>query len=306
MTAGAERQEVLQAQERSMRLVVILTFVSMVPFLFIAKFSGSMLLWTDAMDYVRALVVNFIAWRILRGVSRGTFLGFDYGTDKVQSLVGIGGSLFYLGVLFLLGAGCVYRFMHPVELDPGISMIGVVLQVLSMGGDTYFWLKNKSLSKKLFSPVLEMQWRTERASALITFAMATGLLLSVLLREYSWAVFIDPICALVFIAYGAISFLPSIARDLESLSDKTLKEELQLRIDRRLAENFRGYSGFHGVRSRCAGGRVFIEIGLSFPPEVPVSEAMKTVAALEKGIVSDIPGSEVSVTLCDPMASIEH
>ena len=93
---------------------------------------------------------------------------------------------------------------------------------------------------------------------------------------------------------------------MESLTDKTLKEELQLRIDRRLAENFHGYSGFHGVRSRCAGGRVFVEIGLSFPPEQPVGEAMKTVAALEKGIVSDIPCSEVSVTLCDPNASIKN
>ena len=300
MTAMTERGEILRAQENSMRLVVILTLISLVPFILVAFFSGSMLLWTDAMDYVRALIVNFFAWRILRGVSRGTFLGFDYGTDKIQSLVGIGGSLFYLALLGLLGAGCGYRLLHPVELDPGVSLIGVALQFVSMSGDVYFWIKNKRLSQKLFSPVLEMQWRTERASALITFSMAVGLLLSVLLRDFSWAVFIDPAIALVFIAYGAISFLPAIARDLESLTDKTLKEELQLRIDRRLAENFRGYSGFHGVRSRCSGGRVFIEIGLSFRPELPLSEALKTVAALQKGITADIPGSEVSITLCAP------
>lgn len=306
MTNPTERNELLREQEHSMRLVVILTLISLVPFVLVANFSGSMLLWTDAMDYVRALIVNFFAWRILRGVSRGSLLGFDYGTDKVQSLVGIGGSIFYLVLLVLLGAGSGYRLLHPVEIEAGVSLVGVGLQLLSMSGDVFFWIKNKRLSQKLFSPVLEMQWRTERASALITFAMASGLLLSVLLREYSWATYIDPAFALVFITYGAISFLPSIARDLESLTDKTLKEELQLRIDRRLAENFHGYSGFHGVRSRCAGGRVFVEIGLSFPPELPVGEVMKTVAALEKGIVSDIPCSEVSVTLCDPNASIKN
>lgn len=305
MMPTTERSDILQAQEHSMRLVVILTIITLVPFLFVAFFSGSMLPWTDAMDYVRALIVNFFAWRILRGVSRGTFLGFDYGTDKIQSLVGIGGSLLYLALLALLGAGCGYRLLHPVELDPGVSLIGVGLQYVSMSGDVYFWIKNKRLSQKLFSPVLEMQWRTERASALITFSMATGLLLSVLLRDYSWAVFIDPAIALVFIAYGAISFLPSIARDLETLTDKTLKEELQLRIDRRLAENFRGYSGFHGVRSRCSGGRVFIEIRLSFAPDLPISEVMKTVTGLEKGILTDIPGSEVSITLCSPDAPAE-
>jgi divalent metal cation (Fe/Co/Zn/Cd) transporter len=304
-TAMNKTEDIMLEQEHSMRLNLMLTLVGLIPFILVSSYSGSMLLWTDTMDYVRALIVNFVAWRILGSVRKGSFLGFDYGTDKVQSLVGIGGSLFYLLVLVSLGASCIYRLFRPLELEAGVSLFGVLLQFVSISADVYFWRKNKRLSRELFSPVLEMQWRTERASAIITFAMATGLFFSVLLLEHSWAVYIDPICALVFIAYGTISFLPSIARELECLTDKTLKEELQLRIDRHLAENFSGYSEFHGVRSRSSGGRVFIEISLSFPHEMLVSEVMKTVNALERGIVSDIPGSEVSVSIYEPKESID-
>jgi ferrous-iron efflux pump FieF len=292
-----DRHSILLEQERGLRLVFFLTLAGTAPFFVLAVFSGSMVLWTEALDYLRALVVNWVSWQILRGIARNKFSGYDYGTDKMQSLTGIGGSLLYVATLIALGAGCVNRIFHPVELHTDFSLAGVGLQIVSGSADGWLWFRNKKLAAKLFSPVLEMQWRADRASSLVSFAMATGLLLTVLLSSHEWAVYIDPIFALALIGYGAISFLPSIMSDLETLADKSLKEELQLRIDRRLAENFRGYSDFHGVRSRRSGGRIFIEIALSFPPDEPVREAMKTVAILCAGIEADIPGSEVAISL---------
>jgi divalent metal cation (Fe/Co/Zn/Cd) transporter len=293
----SDRAGILIEQERGLRLVFFLNLAGTVPFILIAVFSGSMVLWTEALDYVRAMVVNWVSWQILLGISRNKFSGYDYGTDKMQSLTGIAGSLLYVATLIALGAGCVNRIFHPVELHAELSLAGVGLQVISGASDTWLWFRNRRLAAKLFSPVLEMQWRGDRASALVSFAMATGLVLSVLLRGHGWSVFIDPVFALALIGYSAVSFLPAIMSDLETLADKSLKEELQLRIDRRLAENFRGYSGFHGVRSRRSGGRIFIEIALSFPEDAPIREVMKTVAALRAGIEADIPGSEVSVSL---------
>jgi divalent metal cation (Fe/Co/Zn/Cd) transporter len=175
--------------------------------------------------------------------------------------------------------------------------MGVGLQALSIATDLFLGTRSRRLSRRLFSPVLEVHWRTCFTSAAITCSMMLGLLLTILLHEQAWSVYIDPVCALTFIAYGAVTFLPTIASELETLADKTLKEEFQLRIDRRLAEHAAGYSGFHGVRSRRVGGRLFIEIALSFPAQMPAGECMATVNALREGIGLDVPGSDVSVVL---------
>lgn len=297
------RDAILHAQARLMRLNTLLCVAWCGPFILAAALSGSMLLWTDTMDYARAVLVSLFAWRILRGVARGTLTGFDYGTDKVQSLMALAGAFAYLTALSVLGWGCLQRILDPVTLSPTYSRFGIGLQLLSIGSDLYLGTKSRGLSRQLCSPVLEVHWRTCFSSALITLAMMLGLLLTILLHNRSWSVYVDPACALLFIAYGVFTFLPTIAAEVETLADKTLKEEFQLRIDRRLVENFHGYSGFHGVRSRRSGGRLFIEIALSFPADMPAGECMKTINALRDGIGQDLPGSEVSVVLQDTTAS---
>lgn len=293
----SEREQLLWAQARSMRLVFLLNVAGLVPFFATAVFSGSMVLWTDALDYARAVVLTFAGWRILCGVAAGRFCGFDYGTEKLQSLFAMGGAFVYLGVLFVMGANCIHRLAHPVPLEGGFSLAGTALLLVSGTVDGIMCVRNRRLSRRLFSAVLETQWRVERTSALVSISSAAGLFLAFLFRDQAWGALIDPACALVLIAYGAVSFLPSILADFETLADKSLKEELQLRIDRRLAENFRGYSGFHGVRSRRSGGSLFIEIALSFPGDMTVADAVRTVEGLRSGVQNDIPGSEVSVVL---------
>ena len=117
------------------------------------------------------------------------------------------------------------------------------------------------------------------------------------IHQYSWATYLDTFFSLVYIGYAGVSFLPGLVDGIRELSDKSLQEDLQLRIDRRLAENFHGYSAFHGVRSRRSGGRVFIEVALSFPSGQSVAAALETVERLRRGMESDIPGSEVLVAL---------
>ena len=145
--------------------------------------------------------------------------------------------------------------------------------------------------------MLEMQWQSARADALASLAVFASLGLTLILFQYSWATYLDPFFSLVYIGYAGVSFLPGLMDGIRELSDKSLQEDLQLRIDRRLAENFHGYSAFHGVRSRRSGGRVFIEVALSFPSGQSVAAALETVERLRRGMESDIPGSEVRVAL---------
>lgn len=295
MTTCAPDADALRAQEQAVRLCFFVAAFFVLPALALAVLSGSILLASDLLDYGRVIMTSLLGWRILRTVRTGRADGFDYGAGKLQTLGGMVGAVLYMATLLIMAGVSVRRLIHPVELARGFAMLGALFQVGGCMVDGWLWLHTRRIARQAFSPVLEMQWRASRADTLACLAVFTGLALTLMLHKFTWAVYLDPLCALAFIAYVSVSFLPGLADGLNELLDKTLQEDLQLRIDRRLAENFDGYAGFHGVRSRRSGGRIFIEIALSFPDEQRVGTARASVERLQRGIEADIPGSEVRV-----------
>lgn len=280
-----------------MRWCLVSAAAFSLPAVALALCSGSMLLWSTLLDYAGAIVVGLIGWRILRASRTAREHGFDYGTGRLQTLGGVFGAGIYVALLLVFAWRVVLRLWAPVELNGPFTAAGATLQLANGAVDVWLWLRLRQLGRARPSPVLEMQWRAARADALSSFAVCLSVALSLALGNHAWARYLDPACALAFTIYAGVSFLPTLAAGFSELADKTLQEELQLRIDRRLAQTFHGYTAFHGVRSRRAGGIVFIEIGLSFAPETRVAEALETVGQLTRGIESDIPDSEVRVTL---------
>ena len=297
MNLPTPNSDILRKQERVVLLTLVLSASSFIPILVLALLSGSMLLLSDMLDYVRVIISSLLGWRILRAVRKGRVHGFDYGTGKLQTMGGMVGAALYVGTLLIMAGISIRYLFHPVELVKSFTIMGALFQFGGFVVCTWLWIRKRKLARAAFSPVMEMQWRASRAGALLSLAVFLGLTITLVLRKFAWSVYLDPLCALVFIIYAGISFLPILADGINDLLDKTLQEDLQLKIDRHLAKNFEDYAGFHGVCSRRSGGRIFIEIALSFHHDQPVGKAMETIERLRHGIESDIPGSQVHVAL---------
>ncbi|MFZ2655694.1 MAG: cation diffusion facilitator family transporter [Victivallales bacterium] len=295
--------DMLKAQERAVRLGVLLDVGSLLPVLVIAVLSGSMLLYSDLLDYARSITAGIIAWGILRQIRKGDVQEYDYGTGKMESLGGLIGSLIFMLGLLAMSGFALHRIFYPIELNAGFTALGVLSQFIGLLICAWLWWRNLKLARQASTPLIEMEWRAKRADTLNNLAVMVGLVLTLALRSMPWSVYIDPVCALIFTAYGIGSFIPTVRDGILDLLDKTLVEELQLKINRNLAINFDGYAGFHGVRSRRMGHRVLIDIALSFDPKKKVAEVMRTVENLREGIKHDIPNSEVSIILEAPETS---
>ncbi len=290
-------QDILRKQERVVLLTLLLSMSSFIPILVVALLSGSMLLLSDMLDYGRVIISSLLGWRILRAVRTGRMNGFDYGTGKLQTLGGMLGATLYVAVLMIMAGISIRHLFRPIPLVQSFTILGALFQLGGFAVSTWLWVRKRKLARAVFSPVMEMQWRASRAGALMCLAVFLGLTTTLLLQKYTWSVYLDPLFALVFIIYTGVSFLPILSDGINDLLDKTLQEDLQLKIDLHLAKNFDDYSGFHGVRSRRSGGRIFIEIALSFQHDQPVGKAVETIDRLCRGIESDIPGSQVHVAL---------
>jgi divalent metal cation (Fe/Co/Zn/Cd) transporter len=290
-------------QKRAVELCLLLVVLTFLPVLAATLLSGSVLLLSEVFDYIRVFITSLVGWAALRAICRGRTHAYDYGAGKLETLGAVGGSMVYIIGLLAAAGFSMHRLLHPVELRMGGTMFAASYQFIAFSIDCWLWMRNRRLALESYSPVMEMQWRVNRADAVTGLAVFLSLLLTLVLRSFAWSIYIDPVSALLFIAYAAVTLYPGLASGISELLDKTLQEDLQLRIDRWLIRNFEGYDDFYGVRSRRSGARIYIEIGLGFRPEKTVAEALETINDIKRGIEAEIPGSEVRVALL-PMSPV--
>lgn len=289
------KNDILYKQEKSVLIILLLALLWCVPNLLLALFSRSLVLMSDVPDNLRFILVNFLSWRVLRSIRLGRLRGFDYGTDKLEVLTSAVCSMAYIAALLLLAGLALIKVVKPSAPNTTFTFVGAMLQFVLFLIMGWFWLRNKSLAGKEYSPVMDMQWRLNRADALSSLTCCVSLLLWFLLRDRAWAIYMDPLLALIFVCIAIASFIPKLVAEVNDMLDKTLQEDLQLKIDRSLVEHFDDYEDFHGVRSRRAGGRTFIEIALSFKPTQRIDDVSRVVASMQSTIQRDVPGSELRV-----------
>ena len=92
MKSSVPNPELWRAQERVVLLCLVLSVGVALPSIVVAVRSESVLLLSDVLDYVRAIVVSLLAWRILRAGRTAGAQGFDYGTGRLQTLGGVVGA----------------------------------------------------------------------------------------------------------------------------------------------------------------------------------------------------------------------
>ena len=299
--AGRARQRALPddvvRQERAIWLCVLLDLATMLPTVAVAILSGSVVLLSDIADYAKSFVASAVALRILGRIRRGKIHEYDYGSGKIEQIGSISGALCFMGGLAALGLYAFDRLLHPEEMVRGFAALGMGVQAGSAAMNGWLWRRNKRLASASRAPLIEAQWRHNRTDALGNLAVLGALGLTVGLGRYSWAVYIDPACALGYVFYAGSTYMAVLRDAFGDLLDQTLGEELQMKIMKRLAEHFDGYETFKGVRSRRSGKRIFIETSLGFDSDCRVGDAIRVTESLREAIEADIPFSEVSVAL---------
>jgi ferrous-iron efflux pump FieF len=287
-------------QARAVRLTLALDAVTIIPVVAVAILSGSMLLYSDIVDYAKSVLASLVAWNIIRRIRKGKAVEYDYGPGKLESIGKVFGSLVFIAGLVFMAGFAFQRILHPVELNAEFTALGAGFQLVGFALNFWLWRRNRALAERTHSQLMDVQWRIARADALSNLVVLVALTLTLVLRHLDWEVYIDPVCALAYIFYATGTFIPPLTAGIQDLVDRTLGEDLQLKIVRRLTENYDRFDALHGVRSRRVGDRIFVEIALGFNPDKRVGEAVDTIERLRKAVEQDIPHSDVSIVMKPP------
>jgi len=256
--------------------------------------SDSLTIRADLLNAFLEFSGDVVVFGAMRMANNRSWAALDYGPGKIENL----GSLVVGMVMFLGLAGLavqvVQAFYHPEPVTGVGVRIGLFVAALFCISDTWIWWQVRQENRRNPSLMLDT-FGLAALNAAVVGAMACFTLAISVLFQAAWVAYLDIFTAVLLGGFAAHHARKILRRSFQDLMDQAIAEPLQVIINQHLVRHFDGYLNLDGVRSRCSGSTIFIDIFLGFHPQQSIREIQATVDKLRLGLEQDIPSAKVTV-----------
>lgn len=284
-----------ESKQRSILAGLVFGVIGLFPAIVVVILANSLTVFSDLLRNIGVVLAVFFSWVTVQKVAKGKNPVYNYGYGKMENL----SSLVVAGVMIVSMTIIVYqiidRFQHPVMLREIGLGIGILFSGLAAMFNGWLWWQSYKTAKAVSSPVMESLWRLYQVKTISTICVLATLGLSLALKNYSWAVYIDPAGSIVLLGFLVFSIYGVISSSVFDLIDRTLNDSLQLIILQSLARHFESYDAIHEVRSRRSGNNIYIELFLEFDPGWSMAEVQKGIDEIKAELENRITTSQVAI-----------
>jgi cation diffusion facilitator family transporter len=264
-------------------------------------FTGSVSLLSDAMESSVNLLAALVAFWALTVADRPADLAHAYGHDKAEYFSsGVEGALILVAAILIIYTA-VQRFLNPTPLtDLGW---GLAIAILASGinwGVSRFMLR---MAKRYDSISLEADAQHLMTDVWTSVGVVAALGV-VALTPPKWAI-LDPIIAVLVglnIIYTGANL---IKRSMAGLMDSSLTEQEIKQIEDLIRASLVQGTTFHSLRTRKSGSRRFVDLHVTVPGILSVTEGHDLCERIEAAIQNQLPKTSVSTHL-EPALTLNH
>jgi ferrous-iron efflux pump FieF len=284
-----------QTKQNTIFIGLIFGVVGLFPGIVVVITANSLTVFSDLLRNLGLVYATFFSWVTLRKVAKGQTLAYNYGYGKMENL----SSMVVAGVMLIAITIILYqiigRFQNPVALKTTGVGLGIITSGLAAGFNGWLWWRSYVTSKKEPSALMESVWRLYQIKLVSTLCVMSSLVLTFIFRNYAWAVYIDPCGSVVLLGFLIFTTYGVISSSVYDLLDRALDDSMQISVLRELAGRFESYEAIHGIRSRRAGGNIYIELFLEFDRNLKMGEVQTVINDMKSEMEKKIPGSQVTI-----------
>lgn len=250
--------------------------------------TGSVGLFSDALESLVNLVAAVTAYVTLWYAARPADRNHTYGHEKIEFFSsGLEGILIIVAGLGT-AAYAIGRLIHPQPLEE--LEVGTLLALAASGVNFFVARILLRYGRRHGSIVLEADGKHLMSDVWTSVAVVAGLGL-VLLTGLRW---LDSILAIAVGLNITWTGGELVVRSFNGLMDHALPAEEQEQIREVIRAKLPAGAQFHGLRTRQAGARRFIEFHLLVNGDMMVRQAHHVANAVEQALAAAIPGIEVT------------
>jgi len=285
-------------KEKAILVSLILGIVLLIPNIVAALTSNSLIMLTDVFQGASEVLAIFFAYIAIRKVSKGTNLVYNYGYGKMEAFSSLLIAVVIGISLIIILTSVVHGILKPEKLAGIGVLIGIGFNSVGFLINFWQWLKFRKIAKAAFSPIIEGQSDLYRSKCIMDLGASLTLTGGLVLGNFPFAHFIDPVGALVLSGFLCYSAYTLFSTSMDNLMDRTLEESLQTEILKVLGQHFDDYRNIHDIRSRRSGADIFIELYLEFDDHSMMELVMSNIRQITADIKAIIRNCHVNVIPC--------
>ncbi len=268
--------------------------------LYVAVNSDSLTMLGEALRGVFLVIMAVLSWITLRRIHRGRTGGFDFGLGKVEQVLSL------LVALALSASIAFIWYKSFTRVETGPHVIGV-MSFAAVGLTSLNLLANAAPLPPLYralkfgkSVLVITQFRAKVAKSIGSVMATACVAINQLVSDVEVSLWADRVGIMVVTLVTLHAAYELMTSSIPDILDRTLSEELQIRINRALARHYHDFDTLAWCRSRQSGSDIDVQLGLGFAPETPFNRIADIAESVARDIEEWIPGSRVVVTPVRP------
>ena len=263
-----------------------------------AIFANTILLFVDTIDSLGNLLRTAMVAMLSKKLSQDLRYEYNYGIGKIEAIV----SLFCNGIVFfglLLTIGLsVHAMIVPEQASDSIIAV-VGLKVINVCFDTTFFVKQRKILSMNQSAIAETNYAAALAALLFDSVTLVSLLIIWLLRDNPVGAYISPVISIVIAICLVVGCVKRTKIALDDLTDKTLPEDLQMKMLNILIRFYNSYAQVYAINSQRSGNMMRIDLDLAFEKGTSVEDIVKLKKQMQEEFDRKIGNCIVNIIVCD-------
>lgn len=263
-----------------------------------AIFANTILLFVDTIDSLGNLLRTAMVAMLSKKLSQDLRYEYNYGIGKIEAIV----SLFCNGIVFfglLLTIGLsVHAMIVPEQASDSIIAV-VGLKVINVCFDTTFFVKQRKILSMNQSAIAETNYAAALAALLFDSVTLVSLLIIWLLRDNPVGAYISPVISIVIAICLVVGCVKRTKIALDDLTDKTLPEDLQMKMLNILIRFYNSYAQVYAINSQRSGNMMRIDLDLAFEKGTSVEDIVKLKKQMQEEFDRKIGNCIVNIIVSD-------
>lgn len=253
------------------------------------RLTGSVALYSDALESIVNVVAAFAAFMAIRWAQQPADADHPFGHHKAELLSAVAEGVLIVIAALLIFHQAAITILNPHSIDQAAEGIGVNLIASAINGLWAFLLIRTGRRER--SPALVADGKHVMSDVVTSAGVLAGLVLAL---ATGWMV-LDPLLAAVVAVNILWQGWLVINESVAGLMDTALSDGEQADVRALIEANAAGALEYHDLKSRGAGAARFVEFHLIVPAQMSVFSSHEICDRIEKAIKAAMPGTTVVI-----------
>ncbi len=253
------------------------------------RLTGSVALFSDALESIVNVAASTIALIALRFAARPADANHPYGHDKAEFFAAV-----IEGVMIVIAALSIFREAWAAWGEPrlfAVPLIGLALSATATLINGIWAAVLIREGKRLRSMALEADGRHLISDVVTSVGIAAGFGLTILTSYHK----LDPMIAAATGVYVLWAGASMISKSVGGLMDMAPDAAVVRRIESVIAANGAGSLEMHDLRARSAGRLIFLDFHLVVPGAMSVSESHAICDRIEAALKAEMDHLAITI-----------